>query len=472
MKILSVLILLMINISVPAQKKWTLQECLQHARTNNLTLKQAEADIQSAEINYKNAKEKMLPTLNIGSSATWNYGLTQNLTTGLLEHQTVFGNTVRISSELPLFQGFFLQHNKRLAQAETWLAQYRLENRQKEIETNITNAYLQALMNNEALKAAQSQWQSALAQVEKMKELVNAGIRPQSDLKDLEAQAANDYFNYIRTKNLLKLSLMNLAQLLELNDINNFDIDPRTERFPVNEAILLKEPEKLFEENITKLPEYLMSATQEKMALRQIQAARSGLYPNISFFFSWNSRFVDREQVIGAEIDPDEPYRIIGITQNTNEPVISPNFRRILGPPDPYFTQLENNSGTAFGFSVNIPVFNRFQTRRRIQKATIEWEKSKMALSQQKKQLRNRIYQLYADVINAREKEKAALKSKEAAETAYRYAEEKLKAGLMSPYDLENIKSRKMQALTNYINAKFEYLLKLKLLEISLKSYE
>jgi outer membrane protein len=459
-------------LSLFAQKKWTLQECLQYAEQNNLSLKQAALDADASAIDYKNAKEKMLPGFTFGSSATWNYGLTQNLTTGILENQTVFGNTVRAGADLPVFQGFALQYGKQSAYLNMLLSAYNLENKRKEIEINIVNAYLQILMNNETLKATESQWQSTLTQVKKMKELVEAGVRPESDLKDLEAQAANDYFNYIRTENILKLSLMNLAQLLELDDLKDFDIDTDLDKFPLNEALLLKNPDELYRTSLETLPEYKIVKTREKLARKQWQSARSAYYPGISFFASWNSRYMNREKIAGYELNTDNPFRVIGITENTHENVIAPNFRPVLGPPDPYFTQLENNSGTAFGFSINIPVFNRFQIRRRVQKAAIEMEKAALVTDQQKKQLRNKIFKLHADVINAREKERAAFKNKQAADTAYRYAEEKLKAGLISPYDLENIKSRKIQAETNYISAKYEYYLKLKLLELSVKSYE
>ncbi len=466
------IILLFFSLTGLAQTRWSLEKCLNYARENNLSLKQAELDVKLAEIDYKNAKEQVLPAINAGSSAYWNYGLTQNLTTGILENQTVFGNTVRLNADMPLFQGFGLHFNKQLAQSNSWLSKYRFRNKQKEIEINITNAYLQVLMSHEALRAAESQWEAGLAQVKKMKELVSSGVRPQSDLKDMEAQAAQDYFNWIRTKNDLNLSLMHLARLLELDEVKNFDIDTDPDHFPVNEALLLKNAELLFEEHITKMPEYLISVSQKNLLKKQLKFTKSAYYPSVSFFLSWNSRYMNREKIIGMELDPDQPYRVIGMTETTHENVLAPNFRPVTGPPDPYFTQLKNFSGTAFGFSINFPLFNRFQVRRRVQKAEIEVEKADMRIRQQVKELRHRIYQLHADATNAREKERAALKSKEAAEIAYRYAQEKLKAGLISPYELENIKSRKIQAETNYINAKYEYLLKLKLLELTLKSYE
>jgi outer membrane protein len=205
------------------------------------------------------------------------------------------------------------------------------------------------------------------------------------------------------------------------------------------------------------------------MALKQLEIARSGYYPSVSFFASWNSRYMDREKIVGARINPDRPYRIIGITEQSHENVLAPNLQYVTGPPDSYFTQLADNQGTAFGFNVNIPLFNRFRVRRQVEKAALEVEKASLAEQTEKRDTENNIRKLYADVLHAREKMKAALKNKEAAETAFEYASEKLEAGLISPYDLENSKSRKISAETQYISAKYEYMLKLKLLEITLK---
>ncbi len=454
------------------QSKWTLQQCLEYARQHNINIRLAEENLESSRIEYKNSKEKFLPSLNFGTSASWNYGLTQNLTTGVLENQTVFGNSLRFSADIPVFQGFFLQNNKQNAYLSRLLAEYNLKNQIKSTEINIVNAYLQILMNHEAVKAMEAQWKSGLEQIKKMQELVRSGLRPESDLKDLEAQSANDYYNYVRLKNVLKLSKINLATLLELDNIENFEIETKLSSFPVHEELLMKNPSELFESKKIEIPEYQLAETRLKLADKQIALAKSGLYPSISFFLSWNSRYMNREKITGVEIDPDNPVRVIGITENSHENVIAPNFIRVLGPPDPYFTQIQDNQGAVFGFSLNIPLFNRFQVRRNIQKALIERKKAELNLKSENLRIKNNILKLHADVLNAQAKMQAAEKNIKAAQTALSFAIEKLNAGLISSYELENIRSRKIRAQTDYISSKYEYLLKLKLLEISLQSYD
>ncbi len=453
-----------------AQKIWTLEDCLQYADQNNLSVRQMENRLELNKINARQARDNMLPSLTAGGNASWNYGLTQNLTTGILENQTVFGNTWFIGLNMPLFRGFLLQKNKQLADLNVMLSTYQLEKTRQDIRANIAASYLQVLMSAENFRSARAQAEATRKQVEKMQELVKAGSRPLSDLKDLEAQWSQDKLNVVQARNTWQMAKLSLAQLLELQDISRFEVDTVTAHFPVDHSLELQSPEQLFEKYLNENPAYRSAQTNLEISRKQIEAAKSGFYPVLSLSGSWNTRFMDRERITGAEPDPDNPYRVIGITENSHERVLAPNFRFIMGPPEPYFDQLNKNAGFSLGFSLSIPVFNRFSARRQVEKAKVNEQNARLEVENSRKQFRNTVYKLHTDLLNAKQKLEAARQNREAAAIAYRYAMEKLNAGVISPYDLDNIKARKIKAENQYIAAKYEYLFKLKLLEISLKN--
>ena len=465
---IALLIALILTSLTRGQEKWTLQQCFDYAVRNNINMKIESLQVDNMRLNYADAAYNRLPSLSAGSRATWNYGLTQNFTTGILENQTVFGNTWFASLQMPVFQAFGLRYAKKSAYYQWKAEETQWAIRRNELKANITGAFLQTLMTYENYRAAQAQWKASEEQEKKMRELIKEGLRPEGDLKDLQSQTANDYLRMIQAKNQWLLAKLNLAQLLELKEIDNFDVDVDPGHFPVDENLLLRNPEDLVRTYYPENPAGKKAGYNELAAKNQINMAKSRLYPSLNLFASWNSRFMDRERIVGAEIDPNNPYRIIGITQNTHENVVAPNFKRITGPPEPYFDQLRKNSGFSFGFALNIPVFSGFSSRRRVEKARIQWEQARLQKENAEKNFRNNVYKLYTDVLNAREKRDAARKNKEAAETAYRYAVEKMNLGLISPYDLANSKSRKIQAESQYISAKYEYLFKLKLLELTL----
>ncbi len=455
---------------VNAQKIRSLEDCFRMAELNNLTILQMKNQVELRNIEVKEAFDNMLPSLTAGGRASWNYGLTQNLTTGILENQTVFGNTWFIGVDMPLFRGFLLQKNKQLAELNRLLSEYQLEKTRQDIRANIATAYLQILMNAENLRSLQAQKKSTEKQVEKMQALVKAGARPLSDLKDLEAQLAQDKLNVVQAQNALQMAKLSLARMLESKDITSFEIDTVTAHFPVDKTLELKTPEQLFNQYLNENPSYLSAQTGLQISEKQIERARSGFYPSINLSGSWNTRFMDRERVAGVEPDPNNPYRVIGITETTHERVLAPNMRYIMGPPEPYFDQLNKNAGFSFGISLSIPVFNRFTARRQVEKARINAMNARIELENTRKQFRATVYKLHTDLRNAKHKLIAAEKNREAARIAYRYALEKLEAGVINPYDLDNIKARKIKAENQYITAKYEYLFKLKLLELSLKN--
>ena len=452
------------------QQVWDLNHCLLRAQKNNLQVISAQTDVQASQWDARAEKYNAFPALNAGTRANWNYGLTQNPTTGVLENQTIFGNSVSLTADMPLFNGFALRTKRYLANLNLDLARNRLQSVLRKVQTDVVSAYLSVLVATENLKAARAQEEDTRAQIEKMRELVRQGARPLSDLKDLEAQGANDRLQTVQAQNNLAMARLQLGQLLLLEHPDSIRIDTRPEDFPVSEKWLLYSPDSLYTAYLDNQPDVRAARIQNDLARQQARLTRSSYYPGISIFANWNSRFVDRPSITGFELDPDNPYRVIGITQNTHENVLAPNYRRITGPPDPYFTQLDNNKGFVVGISVNIPIFNRFKTRYAVRKARVEQEKAKWQIRQQEQNFRNLVYRLHTDARNARAKRDAARQNFEAARTAYDYAREKLDAGMISPYDFSNIKTRKMQAEARYISAKYEYLLKLKLLEMTLEN--
>ena|GEM_PF-2183286 len=464
------ILFILLALPLRGQQVWDLNRCLERARKNNLQVLAAQTDVTSGRLDARAEKYNALPALNAGTRANWNYGLTQNPTTGVLENQTVFGNSVSLSADMPLFNGFALRTKRYLANLNLDLARNRLQSALRKVQTDVVSAYLSVLVAAENLKAARAQEADTRAQIEKMRELVRQGARPLSDLKDLEAQGANDHLQTVQAQNNLAMARLQLGQLLLLEHPDAIRVDTQAEHFPVSEKWLLFSPDSLFNAYLDNQPDVRAARIQYDIAGQQLRLSRSGYYPGISAFANWNSRFVDRPSIAGVEPDPDNPYRIIGITENTHERVLAPNYRRITGPPDPYFTQLDNNKGFVVGISVNIPIFNRFKTRYAVRKAGVAKEKARWQIRQQEQNFRNLIYRLHTDARNARAKRDAARKSFEAARTAYDYAREKLDAGIISPYDFSNIKTRKMQAEARYISAKYEYLLKLKLLEMTLEN--
>ncbi|MGB5243799.1 MAG: TolC family protein, partial [Lutimonas sp.] len=225
---LSLLILILFTSLSFAQdttsKKWTLQECVDYALENNIQVKQNELSVDLAEVNKKDAIGNFIPSLNLSGNHAWNSGLTTDVTTGVLRNQTTQTTFGGIDSRITLFDGLRNINQLRRAEMEILANRYQVDKIKDDIALFVINAYLDVLFNKEARNVAIPQLEVSREQLNRTNKLVEAGTLPQGDLYDIQATIANDEQNLVTTENNVKISLISLAQLLQLRNYDDFDI--------------------------------------------------------------------------------------------------------------------------------------------------------------------------------------------------------------------------------------------------------
>ena len=130
----------------------SLEECVEMAIEKNISIKQSVLDIKNAAVDKSNAIGNFLPNLNAQSSHSWNVGLNQNITTGLLENLTTQFSSMGASIGMDIYNG--LQNFNRLHRANLNLLskQYQLDDMIDDTKLLVANSYLQVLFNFEILK--------------------------------------------------------------------------------------------------------------------------------------------------------------------------------------------------------------------------------------------------------------------------------------------------------------------------------
>ena len=207
----------------PNMKKWTLRDCVTYAIENNISVKQSENNIALAEVDKRGAIGNFIPNVNFNSSAAWNSGLTTDVTTGVLINQTTQTTNGGLSAGVPIWRGLRNQNELRRAELSILASQYQLDKTKDDISLFVINAYLEVLFSKEAVKVAIPQVEITREQLARTNQLVEAGTVPRGDLLDVEATLANDEQNLIITQNRVRLARISLAQLLQLEDYENFD---------------------------------------------------------------------------------------------------------------------------------------------------------------------------------------------------------------------------------------------------------
>ena len=445
--------------------EWTLQECIEYALEHNISIKQSQLETELAEVDKLDAIGNFIPNINGSASNSWNTGLTTNVTTGVLQTQTTRNFSAGITASLTLFDG--LRNLKQLQRAKMsqLASQYSLELMKDDIALFVANSYLQVLFNKENLKLIRAQHEVTLEQLERTRELVDAGSLPSGDLLELKATAANEEQRIIVAQNAVKISLIALAQTLLIEDYENFDIVERD--YDVIGSEILNTPiEQIIDRAEVERYEVKVAEQNLDIAEKDVEIARGAYYPTLGAFFNYNTRESGAGRLRAAGLDPDEPYRQIGFVQETEEIVVAPNTVTEIGSPLPFFEQLQMNDGVSYGIQLNIPVLNGFAVRSSVKRNEIAVEMAEYRLEQTKLDLEADVYQAYVDAEGALKAYEAALVAQEAQELAYEYAVERYNVGLTNAFDFSQATFNLANAQSEVIRAKFDYIFKLKVLEL------
>ena len=462
---LSLIAMLVCSITIQAQsKKWTLEECVTYAIQNNISIKQSELDSKMALIDKKSAVGRFLPSLNASASHSWNIGLNQDITTGLLQNKTTQFTSAGANVGIDIYSGLQNQNTLRKANLSIVAAKYQLVKMKEDIALNVANAFLQVLFNKENLKVQKEQLRINEKQYVRSEELVKVGSIPRGDLLDVKATLALNNQNVITAENSLLISKLSLSHLLQLKDFENFDVVDDTDVKDANN-IMAQTPSAIYEKAFEGRTELKIARTNLEIAEKNVAIAKGAFQPTLQGFYSFNSRVAYSDRVTGVIPNASNPTSIVGFVEGTNQNVLSPNFTRVLGNPAPFFDQFNTNKGQSFGMQLSVPVFNGFSARNNVERSKVSLERSKIAVEQQNLDLQRNVYTAFADAkgaLNAYESSVAAL---EARQGAYNYATEKYSVGLMNSFDFNQSQTLLTNAQSEVLRTKYDYIFKIKILE-------
>ncbi len=434
LKLATLLLLCCTAVASAQQKRWTLEECVTYAVENNLTIAQYELDLENARIDKSDAIGDMLPNLNVQTRTSGNTGLVLDPTTNNLVSATIFSASNDLTSTVTLFDGLRNVHRLNRARLNAIANQYRLDDLVDDIRLNVANAYLRVLSNKESLKVFRAQYAVTEQDLKRTAELVESGVSPRGDLLEIEATAANQEQQIVNAQNMVLISRINLAQLLQITDYENFDI--ADESFEVPPAdILDNSPKTIFAKALTFRNDIRFSMSNVELARKDLEIAKGARYPTLGAFFNYNTRYSDQ----------------------TRDP--------ITGQKIGFKDQLWINDGISYGAQLNIPIFNGWSTRNGIRRSEIDVARAEMQLEQDKLDLENNINQAYVDVRNTAKTYEAAQKTLEARRLAYEYSRERYDVGLMNAFDYSQAQARVDNAEAEVIRAKYEYIFRIKVLE-------
>ncbi|WP_234423371.1 MULTISPECIES: TolC family protein [Aquimarina] len=450
------------------EKKWTLRECVEYALENNIAIKQSALDVEATEIDRIDAIGNFLPSLNASASNFWRSGLSTDPITNENKTQTFRSSNYGVSAGVTIFSG--LRNIKRFQRAKLnkLLSQYNLGKSKDDIALFVANSYLQVLLNKESLKVVEKQHEITLEQLQRTKDLVEAGVLPQGDLLEIEATSADELTRIVQAENAVQIALIGLAQRLLIKNYEDFDIAEQEYLVPGSEML-----EKPIDQVIAQARESryeVQIAEQNKLiAEKDLEIARGAYYPTLSGSFRYDTRESGAKS-FARVLDANNPVstQSIGVVEATGQNVISqtPNLLLVEQDATPFIDQLYTNDGISYGLSLQVPIFNGFSARNAVKRNKVNVKRTEFQLEQAELDLDSNVYQAYLDAKGAAEAYEAAQVSVKAQERAYEYAKDRYDVGLTNAFDFSQSKFRLENAQSQEVQNKFDFIFKLKVLEL------
>jgi outer membrane protein len=425
------IILVLLSLSIQAQtKKWTLNECIDYALENNISIKQSQLDLELSEINKKDAIGDFFPSLNGSISQSWSVGLSDDPLTGSRINSTTRNLSGGISSGIDIYTGLRKINQLHLTNLQLLAAQYQLDDMKDDISIFVANSFLQILFNKEQVKVLEGQRDISQQELDRTNELVEAGSLPRGDLLEIQATLATQEQQIVNAQNALLISKIQLAQVLLLDDYSNFDIVDELNYVPTN-TILEESPDAIIEKAKETRYDIKIAEANKAIAEDNLKLARGAYQPSLRGSYSFGSNYFTAD---------------------------------IFDTPD-FETQLTDNRSHNFSINLSIPIFNGFAVRNNVNRNKVNLERSKYQLEQASLDLETAVYQAYNDAKGALKAYEAAQKTEIAREEAFKYSKERYDVGLLNAFDFNQSKNRFDAAQSEVVRTKYDYIFKIKILE-------
>lgn len=416
-----------------AQQYWTLEKCIMHAMENNIMVNQSLLGIDRAEVSYSRDKQQRYPGLNGSTSASLSFGRSINPITNDFVTESFFSNSYGLNTGMTLFNGGVINNSIKQSRVNLEAAQQDAEQTRINIALQVANAYLQVLFAEENVDLAGKQLELSEQQLDQMNKYIRAGVRPEAERLNLEAQIKRSEQGIIDAENNLVISLLSLKQLLRLPPDEDMEI-----LVPENIQVTT-DPDMItfseaFNEAVKNRPDLRAEALRVKSAELAVNIAKGNYYPNIS----------------------------LGGALNTNYARAS-GFDAIA-----YSKQLDANLSYGVGATVNIPIYNNGNVKSNVQQAQIGVENAILNQIQVEENLKTNVQQALANARASKKRLEASQLALEAQELAFENTTKKLEIGAANTFEWEAQKTQTENAEISRLIDKYNYLFDIKILEFYL----
>lgn len=415
-------------------QEWTLKNCIDYALTQNIQLKKSKIALESSQVDSKSARAKLFPSLSFGS--TQQYINTPFPEGNSLDNYVITGSkgssknsytgNYSLRSSMTLYNGGKLRNNVKSSKLQEQVQQYSVEEEIDNIETSITESFLQILYAQESVKINEETVALSKLQCERGKALLEAGSISQSDYAQLESQYSSDKYQLVLSQTTLESNIQTLKQLLEMDMTETLSIStPNLEAHDVLTPLPGKE--EVYQSALNFIPSIQSGKLGIDIAKLEHKNAKAGYYPSL-----------DLSASVGTG--------------------------HISGSDSNFGQQMKNKLNESIGLTLSVPIFSNRENKSAVEKAKLQISEAELEYLNAQKELQKTIEDIYLNATSSQAQYAAAIEQVRASKTSYNLAQEQFNLGMKNTVELLTEKNNFLSAQQEMLQAKYMAILNAQLL--------
>ncbi len=440
---LSLLFTALISVTTNAQEKITLQMAVDRALANNLTIKQAQVNEVIGQTDLTQAKNNLLPSLNASTDGGYRFGRSQIAGQFTYTSQTSFNMSGGAQMNYTIFQGGQLRNQiiqNKLALDVNKGQTAKLKN---DLILNVVITYLQILTNQDLVMAAKQQIDLANQTLERNKISFDVGKQTLADLAQAKAQVSTATLNLTTAQNQLDLSQLILKQYMEADPYAPIEIE-RPDISKLTNIPVAYDANEVVNTALTINPDVRLAELQQKTSQQAIKVAKGYYYPTVSLYGGLFSSYTDRVKT-----------KLVRVDEN-NVPIYGPYST---------FNQLADNFNQNLGLSIQIPIFNKFNTRSTVRKAELNFQNAQLNTQISKNNLSKTIIQAVLDLRAADKQYQSATQTFEANKEALNVTKQRYDVGLVNSLEYNTAVTNFNKSQNDMIQARYSVIFRSKIID-------
>ncbi|WP_432710296.1 TolC family protein [Pedobacter sp.] len=416
-----------------AQETITLPQAIDRMLQNNLTIKQGALNVATSDVNLRQSKAAILPSLNATNNNNLSFGRGLDQTSFQIVNQKLYQSNGSIGTSIDLFGGFAkinqIKQNKILLEAD----QSNVEKIKNDLTLDVVVAYMQVVYNEDLLKASREQLSVSEQTLKRETALLEVGNKTMADISQAKAQMSTSELNVTNAQNDLSISYLTLAQLMEMGtDTATFKVvAPTVSEIEIAETNY--EVNEVYKQALVNFPDIKLASLNTLAAEKGIDIAKGSLYPSIS---------------LNGGLASSYSY-----------------IFKTPAPQDNFSKQFSDRFNQYIGLSLQIPIFNGLSAKSNVRRAKITYQDFKIQEQLVKNNLNKVIAQAVLDLKAAESRYRSTQNTFNAQQDAFNVNEQRYNVGLVNSLDYNTAITNRNRAEIDFIQAKYDLVFRSKVID-------